>query len=138
MTAELAEHEAKRRNRALDLLPVVEKLCLDGDEKFPSVIETLWSMLNDDTMLESPKGDRPLVDSSVKVKIATKLLDLSALGKEVEAAKGLSKIVKKAETHNHLTIVFDKALADATTPEARETLEAVRLEMAKALGAPRD
>ena len=128
---ELSTADARRRNRALDFLPEVEKLCLDGDGRFPSVVQTLWKMFNDDTILESPKGDHERVKSETRAKIGFELLKLSALGKQVEQEKGLLKSAKKTETHNHLTIFnFTTDQWQALPPIEREVIERLRLRAA--------
>lgn len=132
-----AQQELLRRDRAMRAARKIDVLVARGDGISPSVVDTLWAMLNDDskvvltertlsadgTVLEIKETEKVRVDSKQKIVIAQAFMRVAALRDLVLAERGLSKHgPRKVENHLHVTNIFNKTEAqiEAMEPAARE------------------
>lgn len=99
------------RERALKAAARMELLFAEGDERFPSVVDTLWQMFNDESELVTEKygkegeirerSTRPRIDAKQKVAIANAFARFIVIKDTALADRGLSRAASGPKTQNN-------------------------------------
>jgi hypothetical protein len=131
-----ARKEFLRRDLAMGAAAKLERMFAEGSEEFPSVVDRLWEMFNDDGEIVSEKFDkdgnvtsrttRPRVDIKQKIQIATLYGQFTAIKEQTLAEVGLGKGgPKKVENHTHATQI------NLTVEEVDQLPEALKAKLTR-------
>lgn len=100
-----------QRERALQAASKMEVMFAHGDDRFPSMVDSLWEMFNDDSELVTEKFDkdgglkerstRPKVDAKQKVAIANAFSRFIGLKDLALSERGLSRVSNGPKQQNN-------------------------------------